>query len=142
MLKKTITYEDFNGNQRTEDFYFNLSKNELSRMEVSKEGGLDEYLKKIVQATKSKEIYQFIEEIVLKSYGEKSDDGRRFIKSEELSKAFSETPAYDNLIMSFFGENGAENLSSFVNALIPKDLAAEVEKELAKLEKEKTKGNA
>ena len=93
MLKKTITYKDYNGVERTEDFYFNLSKAEAMEMELSITGGLTEMIRKIVAAQDTPTIIATFKQIILKAYGEKSPDGRRFIKSEELSKAFSETEA-------------------------------------------------
>ena len=86
MLKKTITYKDYNGVERTEDFYFNLSKAEAMEMELSITGGLTEMIRKIVAAQDTPTIIATFKQIILKAYGEKSPDGRRFIKSEELSK--------------------------------------------------------
>lgn len=135
MIKETITYEDFNGEEWTEDFYFHLSKNELSKWELSKEGGLDKFLEKIVQTHNVKELYQMINDLILMSYGEKSPDGKRFVKSEELSKAFSESPAFDELIMEFMTDEGSK-LADFVNGLLPKDLAKQVEAEVKKQREE------
>ena len=90
MLKKTITYTDYNGVERTEDHYFNLSKAESMEMEMSTSGGLSEMIRKIVAAQDTPAIIKIFKEIILKAYGQKSPDGRQFIKSPELSKAFSE----------------------------------------------------
>jgi len=118
MLKKTITYVDYNGKERTEDFYFNFTKTEVTEMEVSEEGGLIETINRIAKEENKKEIFRIFKMIVLKAYGEKSEDGRRFIKSEELSIGFSQTEAFDNLVMSFFSD---DNLAAeFVNGIIPK----------------------
>ena len=120
MLKKTMTYRDFDGNKRTEDFYFNLSKAEITEMETSVSGGMSTLLKQVVGAKDMRQVVQLFKQILLKSYGEKSPDGRRFVKSEELSKAFSETGAYDELFMELATDVTAA--TAFVTALIPQDL--------------------
>lgn len=120
MLKKTITYTDYDGNERTEDFYFNLTKAELTEMEMSTEGGLGEKIKRIVDAKDVKEIMAIFKDLILKAYGQKSDDGKRFIKSKELTDAFVQTEAYSELFMTLVTkENEA---TSFINNIIPKDL--------------------
>lgn len=124
MLKKTITYTDYNGEKRTEDFYFNLSKAELIEMQANADGKLEDNYKKIITKKKPSEIYNAFKEIVLMSYGEKSEDGKRFKKSKELSEEFSQTEAFSELITEFMtDENSA---SSFVNGIlssidVPKD---------------------
>ena len=99
MLKKTITYTDYNGVERKESFYFNLSKAEIAEMEMSTAGGIGEMIDRIVAAQDVPAIIKVFKELIFKSYGEKSPDGKRFIKSEELSTAFSQTEAYTNLFM-------------------------------------------
>lgn len=135
MLKETRTYEDYNGVERTEDFYFNFSKAELTEMEMSLDGGLQGYLEKIVKAKDNKELVKYFKMIVLKAYGEKSEDGKRFIKSEEMQKAFSETPVYSDIFMELATDEEAG--AKFVNGIIPKDLAKEIEKEQKKEKKTK-----
>lgn len=125
MLKETRTYTDYDGVERTEDFYFNLSKAELIEMQSSESGGLDKYIERITQEQDMKKIIAFFKELVLKAYGKKSDDGRRFIKSEEISKEFSETEAYSDLFMELATD--ADKAAKFVNGLIPNDLASELE---------------
>ena len=122
MLKKTITYTDYNGNERTEDFYFNLSKAELSEMELSAEGGLAETLKRIIAAQDGKQLVAIFKDLVLRSYGEKSPDGKRFIKSEELRTAFSQTEAYSDLFMELATNDKAA--VEFVNGIVPSDVSA------------------
>ena len=117
MLKKTITYTDFDGNTRTEDFYFNLTKAEVAEMEMSAEGGLHQMLTKIVEAKDSKRIVEVFKELVLKSYGEKSSDGRRFIKSQEIIDSFAQTEAYSDLFMELALDEGAA--IAFVNGITP-----------------------
>jgi len=120
MIKKTITYVDYDGNERTEDCYFNFSKAELVEMNLSTEGGLEAKLRKIIEEKDTPKIVELWKKILLDAYGIKSEDGRRFIKSEEISKEFSQTEAYSNLFMelSFDEEKAIE----FVNGVIPKNL--------------------
>lgn len=117
MLKKTIKYEDYNGTEREEDFYFNLSKAEIAEMELSTEGGLAEKINKIVAEQDVPSIIVLFKQIILKAYGEKSADGKRFIKSDELSTAFSQTEAYSNLFIELATDS--EKASAFINGIIP-----------------------
>lgn len=119
MLKKTITYEDYDGNKRTEDFYFNLSKAEIMEMELSVSGGMTQMLNRIVAERDGEKIIKTFKEIILKAYGEKSPDGKRFIKSEELSTAFSQTEAFSQLFMELATD--ADAAAKFVNGIIPAD---------------------
>lgn len=121
MLKKTITYSDYNGTERTEDFYFNLSKAEIMEMEMGTSGGLAEMIQKIVAAQDAPAIIKLFKDLVLKAYGEKSADGKRFIKSEELSVAFSQTEAYSILFMELATD--ADAAAKFVNGIVPADVA-------------------
>lgn len=122
MLKKTITYTDYNGTQREEDFYFNLTKAELMEMEMSTSGGLAEMIQNIVKAQDAPAIIKVFKDLVLKAYGEKSLDGKRFMKVDEngtpLSIAFSQTEAYSNLFMEL--ATNTEAASEFVNGIVPK----------------------
>lgn len=126
MLKKSITFTDFNGKERTEDFYFNLTKAELLEMELSAAGGMGEKLKKIVRMDNQPELIKAFKELILNSYGEKSEDGRRFIKNDELRESFAQTEAYSNLFVEL--SSNADAAAEFVNGLIPADLAAQVAK--------------
>ena len=117
MLKKTFTYVDYNGVERTEDHYFNLSKAELMEMELSTTGGLAEMINKIVAAQDAPAIVKTFKELVLKAYGQKSADGRRFIKSEELSNEFAQTEAYSQLFMELATD--ADAAAKFVNGIVP-----------------------
>ena len=94
MLKKNIKYVDYDGNDRAEDFYFNLNKAEIVELELGTTGGLTKTLEKIVQEKDNKRIVEYFKAIILKAYGEKSADGRRFIKSQELRDSFEQTEAY------------------------------------------------
>lgn len=120
MLKKTLTYIDYNGTERTEDHYFNLSKAELAEMELGIAGGLSTMLQSIIDAKDQPSIIKTFKEIILKAYGEKSPDGKRFIKSEELSVAFSQTEAYSQLFMELATDDKAA--AEFVNGIMPSDL--------------------
>ena len=117
MLKKTITYVDYNGAERTEDFYFNLSKAEVMEMEMSTSGGLAEMIKKIVAVQDAPAIIKIFKDLILKAYGEKSPDGKRFIKSEEIATSFSQTEAYSQLFMEL--ATNADEAAKFVNGIIP-----------------------
>jgi len=117
MLKKTIKYVDYDGVERTEDFYFNLSKAEVTEMEMSINGGLTKLLEKIVAETDMKRIVEMFKDLILRSYGEKSLDGKRFAKSQELRDAFSQTEAYSELFMEL--ATNAEAAAAFVNGITP-----------------------
>lgn len=119
MLKKDITYTDYNGVERTETKYFNLSKAELMEMELSTVGGFTEMIQKIVAAQDTPSLVKIFKDLILKAYGEKSPDGRRFIKSEEMSTAFSQTEAYSVLFMEL--ATNAEAAAAFVNGIVPSD---------------------
>lgn len=118
MLKKTITYTDYNGMERTEDFYFNLSKAEVAEMELAKKGGLSEYYKRILAAKDTPAIAAVFKELVLKAYGVKSEDGRRFIKSPEITADFEQTEAYSDLYMELATDD--KKATEFFNAIVPK----------------------
>ncbi len=117
MLKKTIKYVDFDGNERTEDFYFNLTKAEVAEMELTTEGGLANMLNKIISAKDSKRIIEIFKDLILRSYGEKSPDGKRFVKNQEVRDAFAQTEAYSDLFMEL-ASNDVE-AERFVNGIIP-----------------------
>ena len=120
MIKKTVTYVDYNGVERTEDFYFNLTKAEIAEMEMSVEGGFSKMLEEIVASKDNVKIVSLFKQMVLKAYGEKSADGRRFMKSEEISKAFSETEAYSEIFMSLaLNESEA---AAFINGIMPTNI--------------------
>lgn len=121
MIKKTITYTDYNGTSRTEDFYFNLTKAEIMEMEMGTTGGLAEMIQRIVAAQDAPAIIKIFKELVLKAYGEKSADGKRFIKSDEISTAFAQTEAYSQLFMELATD--ADSAAKFVNGVVPSDMA-------------------
>ena len=127
MLKKTIKYTDYNGVERTEDFYFNLNKAEIMEMQLTTVGGLDAYLKKIISAQDMPTLMRIFKDLILKSYGVKSDDGRRFIKNEKLREEFEQTEAYSILYMEL--STDAESAAAFVNGIIPADVAKQLPKD-------------
>lgn len=117
MLKKTIKFTDYNGVERTEDHYFNLTEAEIMEMEMSVNGGLTEMINKIVSAQDAPSIIKMFKELILKAYGQKSADGRRFIKSEELRNEFAQTEAYSILFMELATD--ADAAAAFVNGIVP-----------------------
>lgn len=127
MLKKTIKYTDYNGVERTEDFYFNLNKAEIMEMQLTTVGGLDAYLKKIISAQDMPTLMRIFKDLVLKSYGVKSDDGRRFIKNDQLREEFEQTEAYSILYMEL--STDADAAAAFVNGIIPADVAKQLPKD-------------
>ena len=117
MLKKTIFFKDYNGVVRTQDFMFNLTKAEILEMQLTKDGGMDAAIKKIVDAKDAPEIMKVFKDLILKSYGIVSDDGRRFIKSKEISDSFAQTEAFSMLFMELATDTDAA--SAFVNGIVP-----------------------
>jgi len=117
MLKKRLTYMDYNGTERTEDFYFNLTQSEVMEMEMSTTGGLAEKITNVVAAQDSPTIIKIFKDLVLQSYGEKTPDGKRFVKSKEIATAFSQTEAYSNLFMEL--ASNADEAAKFVNGIVP-----------------------
>lgn len=131
MLKKTITYTDYNGSERTEPFYFNLNKAELMEMEMTTEGGLAERIQKIIDAKDVPAIIAVFKDLILKAYGEKSADGKRFEKEDEdgrpLSRKFKQTEAYSVLYMELATD--ADAAAEFVNGIVPADMSKALAKQ-------------
>ncbi len=121
MRKETITYIDYNDVERTEDFYFNVTKTELLRMEADKNGAFSTVLEKFVKAKDVSDILDSVEKFLYKAYGEKSADGKRFIKSEELSEAFFQSPAYEVLFEKL--NSDADFAYNFIMGIVPAELA-------------------
>lgn len=121
MLKKTITYVDYNGNERTEDFYFNLTKAEIMQMQMSTNGGMDELIQRVVATQDAPELIRIFKDLINKSYGVKSLDGKRFIKTDEITGEFTQTEAYSQLFMEL--ATNAESAAEFVNGIIPSNTA-------------------
>ncbi len=119
MLKKTITYTDYNGTERTEDFYFNLSRAEITEMELSMEGGMRAYIQKIIAAKSQLALVTLFKEIVMKAYGKKSADGRLFMKNDAIRAEFEAHPAYSMIYMDLVTDEA--KASAFVNGIMPAD---------------------
>lgn len=135
MIKKTIKYTDYDDVERSEDFWFNLSKSELMEMNFSKEGGMEKVLRRIIDTQDMKGLIDVFQDIIMRSYGEKSDDGKRFVKIRDghrLAEDFAQTPAYDELYMELATDDKAA--AEFINGLIPKSLAKEVAQKKLELE--------
>lgn len=117
MVVEKIKYTDFNGIEREEEFMFNLSEAEITEMELTTDGGLSDSIKKIIAAQDTPQIIKVFKMLLLKSYGEKSADGRRFVKSEKLSEEFSQTNAYSQLFMKLATDDKAA--VAFINGIMP-----------------------
>lgn len=120
MYKRNMTYIDFNGEERNEDFFFNLTKAEITEMELSTEGGLGATITRITKAKDTPSIIKIFKELILKSYGVKSPDGKRFIKSPQLSEEFAQTNAYSDLFVTLASDS--KEAAEFVNGIIPADI--------------------
>lgn len=120
MIKKTITYTDYNGTERTEDHFFHLTKAEIMEMEMSIDGGLAEMINRIVAAQKVPEIIKIFKDLILKSYGVKSPDGKRFMKDQKYIDEFTQTEAYSILFMELATD--ADKAAEFVNGIMPADI--------------------
>lgn len=121
MYKYTVKYTDFNGTERVEDFYFHLTKAELLDMNMSSSGGLLEVIKKIVESKDTNELIKLFKQTIIMSYGIKSDDGKKFRKSDEIRADFMSTEAYSEIYMEL--ATNAEKASEFINGILPADLA-------------------
>ncbi len=120
MLKKTIKYVDFDGQEREETFYFNLTQAEVAEMELSTEGGLSAKIQRIIEAKDNATIIETFKDIIGRSYGEKSPDGKLFVKNKEVRDAFIQTQAYSDLFMEL--ATNAEAAAAFINAILPANL--------------------
>jgi len=129
MLAKQITYVNFNGEEITETFYFNITKAEIIEMEVSHPGGYVDYLERIMNAKERSELIDAFTKLILSAYGEKSEDGRKFRKSKEISEDFHTSEAYSELLVELMSDE--DKASEFVRAILPKlELSEEQEQNL------------
>lgn len=119
MLKKTVTYIDFDGNERTEDFFFNLTEQEIAEMELSTEGGLGNFINKAVAAKSQVELIELFKKLILAAYGVKSADGRRFVKNDAVREDFMSTQAFSDIYMELVQD--ADKASVFFNGIVPKE---------------------
>lgn len=131
MLKKTITYTDYDGKTRTEDFYFHLSKTDIVMLEISVPGGLQQMLTTIYNTNDTNAIIREFKNIIHAAYGEKSADGRQFNKSDDISKAFEATAAYDQLFYEMLTDT--DKAIEFVKGILPVDVSKEIDKEVSKI---------
>lgn len=121
MIKKTIAYTDYNGIARKEDFYFNLTKAEVMELEMSTKGGLAEMIQRIVAAQDQPAIIKIFKDLIIKAYGVKSPDGKKFIKNQEVVDDFVQTEAFSELFMELATD--ADAAAKFVNGIVPANLA-------------------
>jgi len=131
MLKKTITYTDYNGVERTEDFYFNLTKAEILEMELGTTGGFAEMIQKVIAAQDAPTIIKIFKDLVIKAYGVKSADGKRFVKNDEVREEFVQSEAYSTIFMELATD--AKAGSDFVNGIIPSDMQEAAKNDQANL---------
>ena len=124
MRKETITYTDYKGVERKEDFYFNLTKAEIMEMEMSTQGGLAEMIQRIVAAQDQPAIIKIFKDLIIKAYGVKSPDGKRFIKNEDVVNDFVQTEAYSQMFMKLATD--ADAAAKFVNGIVPADMAKQM----------------
>lgn len=127
MLKKTMTTVDFGGTERTEDYYFNLTKAEIMEMQLCTDGGFVETVKKIVEAKNQLELTRLFKKIICASYGVLSPDGRKFVKNQQVLDDFMATQAYSDLYIELLSGDG-KAAEDFVNGILPKDLTNEAAK--------------
>ncbi len=132
MLKITKTYEDWNGMERTEDFYFNLSEAEITELQIGTVGGFAETIEKIINAKEQSELIKIFKDLVLMSYGEKTADGRHFRKNDEVKNGFVDNPAYSIIFMELVSD--AKKAAEFINGIMPKSIdKAELQKKTNEL---------
>ena len=131
MLEKTIKYNDYNGNEREETFCFHLKKSELLELQMGIDGGMTNYIQKLISAQDMPKLMELFKKIIKAAYGVKSDDGRRFIKNEEVYKEFEETEAYSELFMEISTDD--KKAAEFFNAIIPPELREEGQKSPAEV---------
>lgn len=124
MIKQDITYTNFEGEQETETLYFHLNKVELMEMQVSEKRGLAQYITDIQKAENNKEIFRLFKEIVLRAYGERSEDGKKFIKNERLREEFEGSLAYEELMVKLVTET--DFAVKFVNGIMPAGMADQI----------------
>lgn len=130
MYKKTINFTDYDGNERKEDFYFNMTEAEVMKYEFRTPGGLSKLMERIVQAQDTAQIIDVFEELVAQAYGVKSPDGREFIKNKDVLTSFQQTEAYSKLFMEL--ATNAKAASEFFNSIVPQSLRDRVAEEEAK----------
>jgi len=126
MFTEKVKYTDFDGEQQERTLYFHLSKPELARLNLSSSGGLEKYVNRIIEERDGAQLLDLFERIIQMSYGEKSLDGQRFVKSKEATQAFIESPAYEVMYMKLAGD--ADYAAKFIKGIVPSDVAANMPK--------------
>lgn len=126
MLKKTITFNDLDGNPVTEDFYFSLNKAEIAELEFSEKGGLSGYVEKIIATEDNTKLIAIFKDLILRSVGRRSEDNRRFVKSQDIIDDFTQTEAYSELFVELATKT--DSAIQFINGIVPKGLEAEMKK--------------
>lgn len=126
MLKKTITYKDFNGEQQTEEFHFHLSAEKLLELEATLPGGFEKHVERILESQDGAQILELFKRLITSSIGRVSEDGKRFVQNDEIRDSFTQTNAYSALFLELGGD--AETAAAFFNGIVPSDLAAQAEK--------------
>jgi hypothetical protein len=129
VLKRDITYEDFDGNKVTEPYYFNLTKSELVELDASYNGGVQAVFQRIVETRDSQEVIKEFKQFILAAYGIKSDDGKRFVKNDQIREEFTQTAAYDALFMELATNDVAA--ATFITGVMPKDFTSDISSEVA-----------
>lgn len=120
MISWPITYTDYNGDTVKETCYFNIDKAELIQMQFDVNGTYNQYIERISQEHDLQRLGAEFTKLILGAYGKKSDDGRRFIKSEELTLSFKQSPAYSELLMQLLTDE--EKAAKFMRGILPADL--------------------
>jgi hypothetical protein len=127
MYVKKIKYTNYNGEERERRFYFNLSKAEVLNMELSTNGGYENYINRIVETRDQHELIRMFKELIKMSYGVKSDDGEMFIKNDKVFSEFEQSEAYSEFYMELV--TNTESAIEFINGIMPQALMAEVQKD-------------
>jgi hypothetical protein len=129
MLKKTVTFEDLDGNEVTEDFYFHLSKADIIEMEASEQGGMAQHLAAMIATNDNGQILSAVKLILERTVGRRSEDGRRFERSKEITEAFMQSDAYSVVFMDLVTD--AAKAAEFFKGVIPAQAAAKLEASMA-----------
>ena len=134
MHKRAITYIDYDDNEVTDVFYFHISEPELIDLEVENEKGLQHFLRKIIETKDNKALVDMLKRLVLMAYGVKSDDGKRFIKNDQLRTEFSQTAAYNKLFMDLALDFNVA--ADFIRGILPKSMTGNFDQAIAEVAKD------
>lgn len=131
MLKKRITYTNFEDEEVTETFYFNLTKADLMEMEVSKRGGLNGYIERIQETNDAGLVFEELKSLMSRSVGRLAPDGRGFSRSQQIRDEFMNSEAFSNFILEMLTD--PQLAAEFIQGLIPKNIESEVDRIVKKL---------